>query len=88
MLPRVALEYGQISWAPWASASAISRGTPGTWTLSRLDINREIRRQRYLLLLGHDSDGGRVAGRPGSGEQLLSGRVRLDALELLLLAGA
>src|SRR5690349_8330807 len=84
MLPRTALEYGQILCAASTSACARLRSTPDVHVEARaqevlavgkvhihLGIDRGIWRQRDLLLAGGKRHGALEAGRPASSEKLL-----------------
>ena len=96
MLPWTALEYGQMPCAASASSSATSRSTPGRLTLRRARRKNALPsrfrsisvstagccRQLDLLLGGGELDRAEVAGRPGAGEQVLGGRVRLRQLDV------
>lgn len=52
-------------------------------TQIHFNIHSRVRRQGHFHLLGGNADGGDIASRPGTGEQLFSGRMRLDGRELI-----
>ncbi|MCY1185506.1 hypothetical protein D9M73_262900 [compost metagenome] len=45
------------------------------------DLDSQAGWQHHIHILGHQPDGGGIASRPGAGEQLLGGRVRLGGGE-------